>query len=152
MAKTYNNSQKYQFFNDVNYDNLETLLLKELNTIADKYSVEHINLKKIDYNYPSDFNARTWSWRSGFFIEYLNKVNKIYNNDDQHFCRVWLDALIRQCGYMIWNLVYKTTINEWKKTGKIPNNTLSRKLRNNIEAVASHFADIETEKFEKKFQ
>ncbi len=141
----------HKFFNDMPKI-ISRDLIRELNKIADKYDVDHINLKS-SAPYPDDFFARDWSWRASFFIkdfeQYENSVSYTFVD---HY-RYWLDSLIGKCSCMVWNLVLKTIKAEHKKTGVVPKSPLSKKKgRDSIEAVAEYYANKESEEFEEKFK
>lgn len=127
-------------------------LLRELNKIADKYNVEHIDLENSP-PYPEDFFARDWSWRSSFFINDLKRYEETVDYTFVDHYRYWLDCLICKCSCMAWNLAHKTITDEYKKTGIVPKSPLSKKKgRDSIEAVAEYFADKESEEFEERFK
>lgn len=127
-------------------------LLRELNKIADKYNVEHIDLENSP-SYPEDFSARDWSWRSSFFINDLKRYEETVDYTFVDHYRYWLDQLIKQCSIMVWNLAHKTMKDEYKKTNLVPASPLSKKKgRDSIEAVAEYFADKEATEFEEMFE
>lgn len=127
-------------------------LLRELNEIADKYDVEHIDLENSP-PYPDDWTARDWSWRSSFFIKDLKAYENSVDYTFVDHYRYWLDSLICKCSCMAWNLAHKTITDEYKKTGVVPKSPLSKKKgRDSIEAVAEYFADKESEEFEERFK
>ncbi len=167
--KVYSTQKTFEFFNTASSKTLRKQLVTELNKIADQYGADHIDLKKSP-PYPDLFSDPFWSWRSSFFIKYLEqaeeyKASKLRSflhryvkypkkyKADAYANRYWLDCLIRQCGYMVWNLVQKHHMVEWKKTDVVPENPLSkRKGGNSIEAVADHFAEKELAAFEENFK
>lgn len=60
----------------------------------------------------------------------------------------WMDKLVNEIGYMVWNKVYNKFYSEWYESGVIiavPE--LPKKARNNPESVAGHFANIAVDKF-----
>jgi len=142
----------FQFFNETGTKYIRRRLTKELNVVAKDFKADKIDLKT-NPDYPKNFNDRDWSWRPCFFMRYLEYYESTRDYEGYPFHRIWLDHLINQCGVMIWNLVHKTYRDEYKKTGIIPANPLSRKQgRNNIEAVAEHFANIVEENFKGNFK
>lgn len=141
----------HKFFNNIQQI-IRRDLLRELNKIADKYNVEHIDLENSP-PYPDNFSVRDWSWRSSFFIKDLEKYeNSIDYMFVDHY-RFWLDQVIDKCSCMVWNLVRKTYKDEHKKTGIVPKSPLSKKKgRDSIQAVAEYFADKEVTEFEEMFK
>ncbi len=126
-------------------------LLRELNTIADRYDVAHIDLEN-SAPYP-DWSARDWSWRSSFFVKYLREYENTIDYTLVDHYRWWLDQLINQCSVMIWNLVQKTMKDDYKKTNVVPVSPLSKKKgRDSIAAVSEYFADKEVMEFEEMFK
>ena len=65
----------------------------------------------------------------------------------------WCDRLINELGYMIWNEMFRKYFNEvWFKNGillDVPE--LSKKLRKNPEAVATHFANSAVDKYSEQY-
>jgi len=141
----------HKFFNDMP-NIIRRDLLRELNTIADKYDVNHIVLEN-SQSYPDNFFVRDWSWRSAFFIKDLEGYENTINYIVVDHYRWWLDQLIDKCSIMVWNLTIKTYRQEHKKTGVVPKSPLSKKKgRDSIEAVAEYYANKEVEEFEEKFK
>ena len=107
----------FKLFNDTDHKNIREDLVRELNVIADKYDVEHIDLENSPPS-PDDFFARDWSWRSNFFIEYLKNYEDTIDYDFYPHYRTWLDYTINYCSIMVWNLAIKTMKAEHKKTDR----------------------------------
>ena len=141
----------HKFFNDMPKI-ISRDLLRELNKIADKYDVAHIDLENSP-PYPDDFSVRDWSWRSAFFIGNFERYKETINYMFVDHYRWWLDQTLDKCSCMIWNLTIKTMKEEHKKTGVVPKSPLSKKKgRDSIEAVAEYYANKEAEEFEEKFK
>lgn len=141
----------HKFFNDMPKI-ISRDLINELNKIADKYDVAHIDLENSP-PYPDDFSVRDWSWRSAFFIGNLERYKETIDYMFVDHYRWWLDQTLDKCSGMVWNLVIKTLKEEHKKTGVVPESPLSKKKgRDSIEAVAEYYANKEAEKFEEKFK
>ncbi len=147
--KAYSTQKTFDFFNEASKETMRETLVAELNKIADQYGADHIDLDNSP-SVPELFSDPFWSWRSTFFIKHLDYAEKY--KDDNYANRYWLDCLIRQCGYMIWNLVQKHHMNIWRETGAVPENSLSRKLRKNIDAVSDDLAEKEVATFEENFK
>ena len=140
----------YYFFNKSKKTFLRRRITAELNYFADLYDVDKIDLKT-DPDYSKDFRDRDWAWRPRFFMNLLLHAEECKGL--KPFERIWLDMLFNQCGIMVWNLVNKTYFHEYKTTGVIPENPLSkRKGGNSIEAVAEHFANTAEQQFREKFE
>ena len=86
------------------------------------------------------------------FVNLEAQVVKTWDTEDV-FIRFWLDRLIEDYGYMIWNVVYKKYYKEdWYIHGtlvEVPE--LPAKLRQNPEAIAGYFADLAMIKFKDNF-
>ncbi len=153
--KTYNTDSEREHFNKTPYGDskkLRKLLIKSLNKVADKYDATPISLRKKNNEF-THWEHRESFWHADCFREYLNYVEQTHNKWPE---RDWLDTLIRQCGHMVWNLVYKTFMKEFREnegywTLKLLSETLPKKQRGN-ESVADHFANKEVEEFFSKFK
>lgn len=143
---------KFKFFNTAEHKTVRDDLVRELNEIADKYTVNHIDLDEcVGYN--GKWSDRDWSWKATFFIKYLKQYEDTVDYEVVPHYRFWLDWTISQCSVMVWNLVQKTETVNYILTGSIPKTDLSRKKgRDNINVVSDYLADAEAEKFEEMFR
>ena len=143
---------KFKFFNETDHKTIRDDLVRELNVIADKYIVNHIDLDEcVGYN--GKWSDRDWSWKATFFIKYLEQYEDTVDYEIVPHYRFWLDWTISQCSIMVWNLVQKTETVNYILSGTIPKTNLSRKRgRDSINVVSDHLADIEVRAFEEKFK
>ena len=137
MSKSNSKEKTFSFFNVLDYKTLtpETLI-QSLYDNAEALLNEH----------GKSVNA----WCT--FARLEEQVEKTWNSD-LVFSRFWLDAIVQEFGYMLWNEVFnKYHKDEWYKKGnlvEVPE--LPKKLQSNPEAVASHFADAVVNSFKEQY-
>lgn len=131
--------KSFQFFNDLAFKSKKTpkALIKDV----------HKNAKDVLKEYGLKVNV----WCTFEHLE--EQVTKCWNAD-RDFIRFWLDRLVSEFGYMIWNEVHKKYWKEdWYRDGILHNvPELPKKLRANPEAVASHFSDSAVTKYQERYK
>ena len=137
MSKSAAAEKVYQSFNTLDYKTLTPE-----NFIKSLYINSALVL--IEHRMP----AKYWCT----FVNLENQVKKTWASD-KDFIRFWLDQIVDEFGYMIWNEIYRKYWNdEWYRDGilhDVPE--LPKKLRANPEAVGSYFADMAVNSFKEYY-
>ena len=136
--KSYSDKTVYQSFNALDYKSLTAeSLIESLYTNAANILIE--------YGLP----VNVWFT----FTRLENQLKKTWDAEEC-FIRFWLDRIVDEFGYMIWNEVNRKYFNvEYHGHGilhDVPE--LSKKLRSNPEAVATHFADSAVTKYQEYYK
>ena len=133
MSKSDVKEKAYNFFNTLDHTSYtpETLI-KSLYARAEYLLKEH------------DKSVDIWAT----FANLEKQVKKTWKSNDQ-FKRFWLDRIVEEFGYMLWNAVFnKYYREEWyQKDNLVEVPELPKKHRNNPENVAAYFADETLNRF-----
>lgn len=80
------------------------------------------------------------------------QLKKMWKDED--FVRFWLDRMVDEYGYMVWNEVFRKvfTVDYYQNGNLRDAPELSKKLRRNPEAVATHFADAAWDKYRENYK
>lgn len=134
--KTYNTGASFAFFNAHSIESFD-LTFEKIRLHA--FNVLH--RERLAYDEWSTILKLKASLKNAWDYD-LNERNAAF-----YFRRWWLDKVVQEFGYMIWNRVYQKHVKEYEKTSVIPKTDLPRKQKSSIESVASYLADTAMKEF-----